>query len=79
MSEDELLGDATAEPHDERVGDVLLLVDVALLDRELLGHAERHAGRQDRDLVHRVGVLEDVREHRVPTLVVRDDLLLLLG
>ena len=31
-------------------------VDVPLLERELLGHAERHAGREDRDLVDRVGV-----------------------
>ena len=55
-----------------------LLVDVALLVGELLGDAERHAGREDRDLVHRVGVVEHVGEHRVAALVVGDDLLLLL-
>ena len=75
----ELLGDATAEAHDEGVGDVLLLVDVALLERELLRDAERHARGEDRDLVHGVGVLEHVGEHRVTTLVVRDDFLLLFG
>ena len=79
VAEDELLGDAAAEAHDERVDDVLALVDVALLERELLRDAERHAGRQDRHLVQRVGVLEHVRAHRVAALVVRDDLLLLLA
>ena len=79
VAEHELLGDPAAEPHDERVGDVLALVDVPLLDRELLGDAERHARRQDRHLVQRVGVLEHVRAHRVAALVVRDDFLLFLA
>ena len=74
----ELLGDAPAEPDDQRVDDVLALVDVAFLERKLLGDAERHAGGQDRHLVERVGELEHVRAHRVTALVVRDDLLLLL-
>ena len=78
VAEHELLGDAPAEPDDERVGDVLALVDVAFLERELLRDAERHARRQDRHLVERVGVLEHVRAHGVTALVVRDDLLLLL-
>ena len=78
VAEHELLGDAPAEPDDERVDDVLALVDVALLERELLGDAERHAGGEDRHLVQRVGVLEHVRAHRVAALVVRDDLLLFL-
>ena len=77
MAEHELLGDTAAEPHDERVGDVLALVDVALFDRQLMRDTERHAGRQDRHLVERIGVLEHVRAHRVAALVVRDDLLLL--
>ena len=79
MAEHHLFGDAPAERDDDGVGDVLLLVDVLLLDRELLRDAERHAGGQDRDLVHGVGVVEDVGEHRVAAFVVRDDLLLLLG
>ncbi len=33
VTEDQLLGDPAAEADDERVGDVLALVDVALLDR----------------------------------------------
>ena len=56
--------------------EVLLVVRVALLDRHLLGHAQRHAGGEDGDLVHRVGVLEHVGRHRVPGLVVRGVLLL---
>ena len=46
---------------------------------QLVRHAERHAGGQDRHLVHRVGVLEHVGQHGVAALVVGDALLLLLG
>ena len=76
MAEDELLGHAAAERDHDRVDDVFLLVDVPLFDRELLGDAERHAGRKDRHLVHRIGVVEHVREHRMAGLVVGDDLFL---
>ena len=78
VAEHDLLGDAPAEANDERVDDVLALVDVPLLERQLLRHAQRHAGREDRHLVERVGELEHVRADGVPALVVGDDLLLLL-
>src|SRR5689334_11645672 len=79
MAVHQLLGDAPTEAHHQRVGDVVLLVDVTLLDGELLRHTQRHAGWQDRHLVDGVGVLEDVGEDRVTAFVVRDDLLLLLA
>ena len=73
---DEELGAAAAHAHAQRVLDVLAGVDVALLHRELVGDAERHARREDGDLVHGVGVLEHVGQHGVAALVVRDALLL---
>ena len=42
-AEHELLGDAAAHGDDERVLEVVLAVDVALLVGQLLGDAERHA------------------------------------
>ena len=48
----------------EHVLEEVLVVRVPLLLGQLLGHAQRHAGREDRDLVHRVGVLGDVGRDR---------------
>jgi hypothetical protein len=73
---DEELGDPSAHAHGERVLDVLARVDVALLEGQLLGDAERHAGRDDAHLEQRVGVREHVGEHRVAGLVEGDALLL---
>ena len=46
-------------------------MEVALLG-QLLGDAERHADREDRDLVERVGVRQHRGEHGVAALVVGD-------
>ena len=73
---DEELGGAAAHAHGQRVLDHLAGVDVALLDGQLLGHAQRQPGREDGDLVHGVGVLEHVGEHGVAALVEGDALLL---
>ncbi len=51
---DELAGPA-AEVHRQHVVQVVLAVEVALDQGELLGHAERLAGGQDRHLGDRVG------------------------
>src|SRR5690606_8572376 len=75
-AEDELLGAPAAHAHDQRVLDVVLPVDVLLVDGELLGAAAGHADGEDRHLVHRVGVGQHGGAHRVPGLVVGDDLLL---
>ncbi len=40
---------------------------------------QRHAGREDGDLVHRVGVVEHVGQQRMSTFVVGDPLLLTVG
>ena len=54
-------------------------MDVSLFHGELVGHAQGHARRQDRDLVHGVGMFEDVGEHGMAALVVGDPLLLGVG
>ncbi len=76
---DEQLGGPPAHAHGERVLDVLARVDVALLHRQLHGDAEGHAGRQDGDLVDRVGVGQHVGQHGVAALVEGDPLLLGVG
>ncbi len=75
-AEDEVLRDAPTHADHEAVFDVVLAVDVAVVDRELLGDAEGHPHREDGDLVHRVGVGEDGGGDRVTRLVVGDGLLL---
>ena len=71
------LGGAAAEPHGQGVVQVVLAVQVALDQRQLLGDAERLPGRQDRDLRHRIGVLGQRGHEGVPGLVHGDGVLLL--
>ena len=66
-----------AEPHRERLVQVILAVQVALEQRQLLSHAERLAGRQDGDLRDRVGVIRQSCHQGVPGLVDRHRVLLL--
>ena len=62
----ELLGGAAAEQDREVVlEEPILVVGVAIVDRHLLREPERHAARDDRDLVHRVGAGEQLRDERV--------------
>ena len=75
--EHDQLGRPAAEAHRQRVGEVVLAVQVPLDQRQLLGHAERLAGRQDGDLGHRVGVLGEGGDQGVAGLVDRDGVLLL--
>ena len=56
--------------------EVLARVGVLVVDRELHGHAQRAAARDDRHLVERVGVGDLERDQRVSGLVVGGDLLL---
>ena len=68
---------SSAEADGERVEKVALRVEVALVERELLGHPERLAGGQDRDLGDRVGVLGEHGDEGVAGLVDGDGVLLL--
>ena len=70
------LGGPPAHPDRQRISEVVLAVQVPLVDRQLLGHPEGLAGRQDRDLRHRVGVVRQRGDNRVPGLVDRDRVLL---
>ena len=76
---EELLGGAAAQQHGNLVEHaVARLEEVVLLGkRERI--AERLASGDDRDLVHRVGVVEDVAHQGVAALVVGDGLALLGG
>ena len=57
-----------------------MLCSDAVLERELHREAERaHRARDDGDLVDRVGVRHERRDQRVPGLVVRDDVPLVVG
>ena len=76
---EELFGDAPAEQHGDHVQHVLAVHAVAVLLRQLHRHAERAAARDDRDLVHGVGLGQQPRDDRVAGLVVRGVAALLFG
>jgi len=76
LAEDEHLRRPAAQAHRQGVAQVALGVQVALVDGQLLGHAQRHARGQDRDHGHRVGVVAVGRHQRVAGLVDRDRALL---
>ena len=77
--EDELLGRATAEHVGQLVEHLRTRRRVLVLVRQDHRVAERATTRQDRDLVHRVGVRQRRGDERVATLVVGSDLLLVLA
>ena len=64
-----ILRGAAAEADGQGVEQVALGVEVSLIDRELFGDSEGAAGGQDRDLGHRVGVLREEGDERVPGFV----------
>ncbi len=77
--EDELFGAAAAEQHRQLVDQLVAGDEELVFGREGEGVAERAASRDDRDLVHRVGVGQRVRDEGMATLVVGDDLPLPVG
>src|SRR5205823_3086342 len=74
LVEDDLLRRAPAERHRHLVHQRRARRQIAVLGRQRDRQAERLAARHDRDLVHGVGVLEEVPDQRVAHLVVRGDL-----
>ena len=65
---EELFGDPAAEQHGDDVQHVLAVHAVAVLLRQLHRHAQRPPARNDRDLVHGVGLgQEPARRSRDPT------------
>src|SRR6266550_7959602 len=75
----ELLGDPAAEGRGDVVLEFPLGPHVAVLLRERPRHAHGHAAGDDRDLVHRIGVLEQLEAEGVAGLVVGHDPFLFLG
>ena len=77
IAKDDLLGDPAAEQHVEAVEQLRARHEIAILGRRLLRVAERgDATRDDRDLVHAIGVRPQLRDDGVARLVVGHDLLL---
>ena len=79
LVEHDLLGGAAAERHGERVHELALGGEELVLGGQRDGEAQRLAAAHHGDLVHRVGVLEEVADEGVAHLVVGRDGLLLLG
>src|SRR4051812_38714827 len=78
LAEDDLLRRAAAERHRHVVGELRARGEELVLLRHRDRVAERLAAADDRDLVHRVGVLEVVADDRVAHLVIGRDQALLL-
>ena len=67
--EEELLGEASAHHDGELRVEVVARVSVLVVDRQLHGHAQRHAARDDRHLVQRIRVVAQHRHQRVAGFV----------
>ena len=76
-----VISSAMRPPQQDRdlILQILARVVVLLVDRQLLRQPERHAARDDRDLVDRIGVRQLHGEQRVPGFVDRRDPLLVLA
>ena len=77
-AEDQLLGHPATVRHRQTPENVFLGVVVAIFFRQREGDAERPAAGNDGHLVHRVEELESQAHQRVPGLVVRRELPLLI-
>ena len=73
LVEDDLLGRATAERHRHRVGELGPGGQELVLGRQRDRVAERLAAADDRNLVDRVAVRQQMADDRVPELVVGGD------
>src|SRR6478672_9323467 len=78
LAEDDLLGGAAAERHRHRVGQLRARGEELVLRRQRDRVAERLPAADDRDLVDRVAVRQEMADDRVPELVVGRDQPLLL-
>src|ERR1022692_2468498 len=63
--------DAAGHQDGEARLQVFLVIGMLVVDRQLHGYAQRHAARNDGDLVQRVGIRYGSRHQRVARLVVR--------
>ncbi len=79
VAEENFLGAAAAHQHGERAFEISLRVGVLIVDGQLHGQAERHAARNDRDLVQRIGARSHGRDQGVARFVIRGVALLFLG
>ncbi len=75
----EFLGGAAAQEHGELVEHLVLGLEEVVLGRQLQRVAQSLTARDDRDLVHRIGMLQHVPHERMAALVVGDRAALCLG
>ena len=76
---EQLLGSAAGQQHGNLVQHAVARAEEVVLLRQLQRVAQRLSAADDADLVHRVGVLENVPHKGMAALVVGDGLALLLG
>jgi len=69
-AERDLLGGATTESHRDATFQIFFRQVMAIIRRDRLGDAQRHAARNNRDLVHRVGLGLIPGDQRVSRLVI---------
>src|SRR5690606_11063418 len=76
---EDLFGDAPATQHHDHVQQSFLVHDVAVAFGQLHGDAQRPAARNDGDLVHRVGLGQQLGHQSVTGFVVRSVAALFFG
>src|SRR5947209_1259191 len=72
LLENDLLGGPATEQDGDAIDQVLPRIVVLVVQRQLLGEAERAAARDDRHLVDRIRARQEVGDQRVAGLVVSD-------
>ena len=70
VAEDNFLRDPAAHADDEIVEQFVAALRVFVLVRQPHGRAERRSARNDRDLVQRLGVFEELEQQGVPGFVI---------
>src|SRR5262245_22082200 len=79
LAEEDVFGKAATHQNRDRTFDVIAAVSVAVAFWQLLGQAQSHSARNDRDLVNRIGVGNFQPDDGVTGFVIGRRLLLLFG
>ncbi len=75
----QLFGNATTEQHSDVFEDLSTVHAVTIFLRQLHGHTQRAAARDDGDLVHRIGLGQEARDDGVARFVIRGVFAFVLG
>src|SRR5579872_2173179 len=79
LLEEDFLGGAAAHHNGQAGFEIVLGIRVLVVERQLHGDAQRHSTRNDRNLVHGVGMIAHGGNQRVASLVISRDLLLFVA